>query len=123
MTARYVNGITASAKRNVRVWPTPVVDIVSPETFDGDSESAMFRVGRPIVLRAKVEGAFDSAVWTFIKDDKVVAMVPATIKDGVASGTYVPEQDQHYDLSVTAEGAAGKKSSEAIQIFVKPKVR
>ena len=123
VTARYVNGITASAKRGVRVWPTPVVDIVSPEEFDGDTESATLRVGEPIVLRAKVEGAFDSAVWTFIQKNKVVATVPATIKDGVASGTYVPEKDEHYDLSVTADGAAGKKTSEAIQIYVKPKVR
>ena len=123
VTARYVNGITASAKRTVRVWPTPVVSIVSPEEFDGDSESATQRVGSPIALKAKVEGAFDSAVWTFTQDDKVVATVPATVKDGFASGAYVPEKGEHYDLSVTAEGVAGKKTSEAIQIYVKPKVQ
>ena len=123
VTARYVNGITASAKRTVRVWPTPVVSIISPEEFDGDSESATLRVGNPIALKAKVEGAFDSAVWTFAQDDKVVATVPTTVKDGFASGSYVPEKGEHYDLSVTADGAAGKKTSEAIQIYVKPKVQ
>ena len=123
VTVRYVNGITASAKRGVRVWPTPVVSIVLPEEFDGDSESAKLRVGNPIALKAKVEGAFDSAVWTFAQDDKVVATVPTTVKDGFASGSYVPEKGEHYDLSVTADGAAGKKTSEAIQIYVKPKVQ
>lgn len=123
VTARYVNGITASAKRSVRVWPTPIVSIVSPEEFDGDSESAVLRAGNPIELKAKVEGAFESAVWTFTQDDKVVATVPAAVKDGVASGTYVSEKGGLYDVSVMADGAAGKKSSEAIQIYVKPKVR
>ena len=123
VTARYVNGITASAKRSVRVWPTPVVSIVSPEEFDGDSESATLRAGNPIALKSKIEGAFESAAWTFAQDDKVVATVPVAVKDGVASGTYVPEKGGLYDVSVTADGAAGKKTSEAIQIYVKPKVR
>ena len=123
VTARYVNGITASTKRSVRVWPTPVVGIVLPEEFDGDSESATLRAGNPIALKAKIEGAFESAAWTFAQDDKVVATVPVAVKDGVASGTYVPEKGGLYDVSVTADGAAGKKTSEAIQIYVKPKVR
>ena len=123
VTARYVNGITASAKRTVRVWPTPVVSIVLPEEFDGDSESAALTAGSPIALKAKVEGAFDSAIWTFAQDDKVVATVPAAVKDGIASGAYTPKKDGLYDVSVAADGLAGKKSSEIIQIYVKPKVR
>ena len=120
VTARYVNGITASAKRTVRVWPTPVVDIMAPEEYDGDSESATLRAGKPVALKTKVEGAFESAVWTFTQDDKVVATVPMAVKDGVASGTYVPAKGGLYDVAVTVNGLAGKKSSEPIQIYVKP---
>ena len=120
VTARYVNGITASAKRTVRVWPTPVVDIMAPEEYDGDSESATLRAGKPVALKAKVEGAFESAVWAFTQDDKVVATVPMAVKDGVASGTYVPAKGGLYDVAVTVNGLAGKKSSEPIQIYVKP---
>ena len=120
VTARYVNGITASAQRAVRVWPTPVVGIVAPEEYDGDSESATLRAGNPVALNAKVEGAFESAVWTFTQDDKVVATVPMAVKDGVASGAYVPAKGGLYDVTVTVNGLAGKKASEPIQIYVKP---
>ena len=120
VTARYVNNITASAKRGVRVWPTPVVGIVAPEEFDGDSESATLRAGNPVALKAKVEGAFESAVWTFTQDDKVVATVPMAVKDGVATGSHVPAKGGLYDVTVTANGLAGKMASEPIQIYVKP---
>ena len=123
VTARYVNGITATAKRSVRVWLKPAIRIEAPEEYDGDPESAKLRAGVPIALKAKVEGAFESAVWTLTQDDKVVATVPVAVKDGIVSGTYTLEKDGLYDVSVTADGVAGKKSSEVIQIYVKPKVR
>lgn len=122
VTARYVNGITASAKRTVRVWPTPVVGIVAPEEFDGDSESATLRVGSPVALKAKVEGALESAVWTFALDDKVIGTVPTVVRDGVAAGEYVPSKSGLIDIVVTAEGLAGK-TNDCVQIFVKPKTR
>ena len=122
VTARYVNGITASAKRTVRVWPTPSIRIEEPEEYDGESESAKLRVGGSVALKAKVEGAFESAVWTFTQDDKVVATVPMAVKDGVAAGVYVPSKDGLIDIVVSAEGLAGK-TNDCVQIFVKPKTR
>ena len=122
VTARYVNGITASAKRTVRVWPPPSIRIEEPEEYDGESESAKLRVGGSVALKAKVEGAFESAVWTFTQDDKVVATVPMAVKDGVAAGVYVPSKDGLIDIVVSAEGLAGK-TNDCVQIFVKPKTR
>ena len=122
VTARYVNGITASAKRSVRVWPMPTIRIEQPEEFDGDSESATLRAGNPIALKAEVVGAFETAVWEFEQDGKVVAKVPASIKDGVAAGSYVLAKDGLYDVTVLVEGLAGK-TNECVQIYLKPKDR
>ena len=122
VTVRYKKGITASAKRSVRVWPTPAIRIEQPEEYDGDSESAKLRAGSKIGLKAAVEGAFETAVWEFEQDGKIVAKVPASIKDGVAAGSHAPAKGGFYDVTVTAEGLAGK-ISEVVQIYVKPKTR
>ena len=122
VTVRYKKGITASAKRSVRVWPTPAIRIEQPEEYDGDSESAKLRVGGKIELKAAVEGAFDTAVWEFEQDGKVVAKIPTSVKDGVAAGSHAPAKGGLYDVTVTAEGIAGK-ISEVVQIYVKPKAR
>ena len=122
MTVRYKKGVTASARRSVRVWPTPAIRIEQPEEYDGDPESAKLRVGGKIELKAAVEGAFESAVWEFEQDGKVVAKVPAPVKDGVAAGSHAPSKGGLYDVTVTAEGLAGK-ISEVVQIYVKPKAR
>ena len=123
VTVRYKNDITASAKRTVGAWPTPVVDIVAPVAFDGASESSALKVGHAIDLVAKVEGAFESAVWSVALDDKVVATVPVVVKEGVATGSYTPAKGGLYDLTVTAKGAAGEKAGEGIQIYVNPQGR
>ena len=122
VTVRYKKGVTASARRSVRVWPTPAIRIEQPEEYDGDPESAKLRVGGKIELKAAVEGAFESAVWEFEQDGKVVAKVPAPVKDGVAAGSHAPSKGGLYDVTVTAEGLAGK-ISEVVQIYVKPKAR
>ena len=122
VTARYVNDITASAKRSVRVWPTPSIRIEAPEEYDGESENATLRVGDHVALKAKVEGAFKSAVWTFALDDKVIETVSTAVRDGVAAGEYVPSKDGLIDIVVTAEGLAGT-TNDCVQIFVKPKIR
>ena len=119
VTVRYKKGITASARRSVRVWPKPAIVVEAPEEFDGDSESASMRVESPIALKAKVEGAFSSVTWSFVQKDKVVAKVTTDLKDGVAGGSYVPTRGGLYDVIVTAEGLAGKLSEE-VQIYVKP---
>jgi hypothetical protein len=122
VTARYVNGLTATAKRSVLVWPTPAVRIVSPEEYDGDPESAMLRAGNPITLNAKVEGAFESVVWSFEQDGTVVDKVSASVKDGIVASSHVLAKGGLYDVTVTAEGQAGK-ISETVQIYLKPKAR
>ena len=122
VTVRYKKGIVASAKRSVRVWPTPAIRIEAPEEYDGDPESAKLRAGQPIALKAVVEGAFESAVWSFEQDGKVMAKVPASVKDGVATGSHALAKGGLYDVTVTAEGLAGKVS-EVVQMYVKPKAR
>lgn len=122
VTVRYKKGITASAKRSVRVWQTPAIRIEVPEEYDGDPESATLRAGSPIPLKAAVEGAFESAVWSFEQDGKVVAKVPAPVKDGVSAGSHALAKGGLYDVTVTAEGLAGK-ISETVQIYLKPKAR
>lgn len=119
VTVRYKKGITASAKRSVRVWPKPAIIVEAPEEFDGDSESASMRIESSIALKAKVEGAFSSVTWSFVQKNKVVAKVKTDLKDGVAAGSYVPTRGGLYDVIVTAEGLAGKLSEE-LQIYVKP---
>lgn len=123
VTARYKKDITASAKCVARVWPKPCISIEAPEDFDGNAESSPLRVGKPVALKAKVEGAFSSATWSFERDGKVVATVPVVVKDGIASGSYVPSKGDPrgdlYDIIVVAEGLAGK-TNEEVQIFVKP---
>jgi hypothetical protein len=123
VTVRYKNDITASAKRSVRAWPTPSVCIVAPEAFDGNSESAPLKVGAAIDLVAKVEGAFESAVWSVAQDDKVVATVPVVVKDGVATGSYTPTKGGLYDLAVTVKGIAGEMAGESIQFYINPQGR
>ena len=70
---------------------------LTPQGIDGTIE---IMVDRPwasqgmllgkIELKAAVEGAFESAVWEFEQDGKVVAKVPAPVKDGVAAGSTRP---------------------------------
>ena len=53
-----------------------------------------------------------------------MATVPVVVKDGIASGSYVPSnvddpRGDLYDIIVVAEGLAGK-TNEEVQIFVKP---
>ena len=122
VTVMYVNGITASAGRSVRVWPTPSIAIESPVEYDGDPESAKLRAGAPIALRAKVEGAFESAVWTFAQDDKPVATIPSAVKEGLASGNYTPKKGGLYDVTLSAEGLGGR-IEEYVQIYVKGETR
>ncbi len=119
VTVRYKKDFTASAKCVARVWPKPVISIEAPENFDDNAESSSLRVGKPVALKAKVEGAFSSTTWSFELKGKVVATVPVVVKDGIASGSYVPSKDGLYDITVVAEGLAGKISEE-VQIFVKP---
>lgn len=119
VTARYKKDITASAKCVARVWSKPFISIEAPEDFDGNAESSVLRVGKPVALKAKVEGAFSSATWLFEQNGKVVATVPVAVKDGFASGSYVPTKGGLCDITVVAEGLAGKIKEE-VQIYVKP---
>lgn len=124
VTARYKKDITAPTNCVVRVWPKPFISIEAPKDFGGNAESSPLRVGKPVALKAKVEGAFSSATWSFERDGKVVATVPVVVKDGIASGSYVPSKVDDpkgdlYDIIVVAEGLAGK-TNEEVQIVVKP---
>ena len=118
----YKKGITASARRTINVWPKPVVRIESPEEYDGDPESASLRAGQALALKAVVEGAFEKSVWSFEQDGKVVGTLPVAVKDGLSVGAHALPKDGLYDVTVTAEGPAGKVS-EYVQIYLKPKAK
>lgn len=124
VTVRYKKGITASAKRTVRVWAKPLVRIEAPEEYDGDPESASLRAGQAVALKAVVEGAFEKSVWSFEQDGKVVGTLPVAVKDGLSVGAYALPKNGLYDVTITAEGLAGKVSSgEPVQIYLKPKAK
>lgn len=123
VTARYKQGIVATAKSTIYVWATPAIGIVEPEEYDGESESSTRRVGTPVELKASVTGAFSTAVWVVTMGDKEIARIPVAVKDGLAVGSYVPEKVGLHDVSVTAEGLAGSISvgEEIRQFHANPK--
>ena len=119
VTARYKAGIMTDAKElEISVSKAPFLEILQPKAFGGDPEFAQYQAEKPVKLLATVDGDLTKVQWQFQLKGKAVLSVPSDVKDGLASGSFVPPKGGLYDLTVTAEGPAGKKV-EKIQTFVK----
>ena len=118
VTAIYKAGIVKDAKcLSITVSPAPFLEVVSPLSYDGDAENAQYQAEKPIDLLARVEGDLTSVSWQFKLKNKVTN-VSTDVKGGKSSGRFVPAKGGYYDVAVTAEGPAGKKTV-SVQMFVK----
>ena len=119
VTARYKAGIMKDAKeQEISVSKAPFLEILQPKAYGGDPEFAQYQAEKPVELLAAVDGDLTKVQWQFLLKGKAAPPVSAEVRNGHASGRFVPPKGGYYDLTVTAEGPAGKKV-EKVQIFVK----
>ena len=118
VTARYKGGIAKEAEPlRISVSVAPLIEVILPMVYDEDANNTHYQARSPIPLLARVEGDLTNVVWQFKLTDEAVE-VQTMVKGGKASGNYTLQKGGYYDVTATAKGPAGEKSS-TVQIFVK----
>ena len=118
VTAMYKGGIVKESEPlEISVSVAPLIEVILPMVYDEDANNTHYQARNPLPLLARVEGDLTNVVWQFKLKDEAVE-VQTMVKGGKASGNYALQRGGYYDVTATAKGPAGEKSS-TVQIFVK----
>ena len=118
VTAMYKGGIVKESEPlEISVSVAPLIEVILPMVYDEGGNNDQYKARTPIPLLARVEGDLTNVVWQFKLKDEAVE-VQTMVKGGKASGNYTLQKGGYYDVTATAKGPAGEKSS-TVQIFVK----
>ncbi len=117
VTAMYKGGIVKESEPlEITVSVAPLIEVILPMVYDEGGNNNQYKARTPIPLLARVEGDLTNVVWQFKLKDEAVE-VQTMVKGGKASGSYTLQKGGYYDVTATAKGPAGEKSS-TVQIFV-----
>ena len=117
VTAMYKGGIVKESEPlEITVSVAPLIEVILPMVYDEGGNNTQYKARTPTPLLARVEGDLTNVVWQFKLKDEVVE-TQTMVKGGKASGNYTLQKGGYYDVTATAKGPAGEKSS-TVQIFV-----